>query len=711
MAPVCGAAVTGSRASGSPRGPFEEPAVPADALHQDDPHALLQHARAELRRRLLAGEPCRAETFFNAHPTLASDFSLALELISEEVKVRRQLGQDPSRAELIERFPQWQDWLAVLNLRAPTESAGVTPLGDTVPQAPSGPGGPVALDVPELGRHDCYEEVGRGGMGVVYRARDLVLGRDVALKIIRPDLIEGSDAVQRFYREAQAAAALRHPNIVPIHGMGLHEGRHCFTMPLLSGGNLAHHKDRFQHDVRAAVTLMEKVAQAVEAAHERGIVHRDLKPANILLDETGQPVVTDFGLAKVPGASAETTHPGQRLGTPAYMAPEQAAGHSWRVTPASDVWALGVILYEVLTGQRPFRGEDTEAVLQQVLTAEPPPARQARPDLDAALEAVLSRCLQKEPTSRYTSAGGLADDLRRWLDGEPLARHEPDILPETAVTEPPRRRSRAWLLASAGAIAVGAALYIRAGDPDSPRRKVESRLQGGEAVMLIGATGRPPWFQTLLGEGELKPLDIPDTTFTLAAHAPSLVALVRDPGRAYSLTAEVCHRESSRLGAVGVFLGYSNTHTDQGTNECFLALTFNDLESLYRNGPHGADTRRWALTQYRWVGEADRREHDLLSGYFPKGQAGPNNAAPWHRLEVELRSESITVLWEGKPAGTLTRDEVAKSFWSLRQTRRNAAMVDDCPNFVPEFGPRQPLGFFVQHGQASFRNVVVRPLP
>jgi WD40 repeat protein/tRNA A-37 threonylcarbamoyl transferase component Bud32 len=270
-----------------------------------------------------------------------------------------------------------------------------------------------------FGDYELVEEIARGGMGIVFKARNVRLERIVALKMILAGHLATPMENRRFRVEAENIAQLDHPNIVPLYEVGSQDGQHYFTMRLVDGGSLASEILRFTSHPRAAVELMVTVARAVHYAHQRGILHRDLKPANILLDKSGQPHVTDFGLAKRLVRDASLASVSSVVGTPSYMAPEQASRNR-ALSTASDVFSLGAILYELLTGRSPFRADTAFDTLLQVVQKDPERPRAFNQSVDRDLETVCLKCLAKDPGNRYQSALALAEDLERWLAGEPI---------------------------------------------------------------------------------------------------------------------------------------------------------------------------------------------------------------------------------------------------------------------------------------------------
>jgi serine/threonine protein kinase len=272
-----------------------------------------------------------------------------------------------------------------------------------------------------FGEYELIREIARGGMGVVYEAKQTSLKRTVAVKMILGGVLASDEDVQRFRTEAQAAAGLQHPNIVSIHEVGVCQDQHYFSMDLVNGSNLAELvKDGALHHDEAVVCI-QKLAEAVQYAHTRGTLHRDLKPSNILIDELGEPHITDFGLAKLLHDESDLTATGARLGTPSYMPPEQAAGEGESVGPAGDIYSLGCILYELLTGRPPFRGSSVIQTLNMVVNQAPVSPRDLNAEIPRDLANICLKCLQKLQTDRYESAGDLAADLARFSSGEPVS--------------------------------------------------------------------------------------------------------------------------------------------------------------------------------------------------------------------------------------------------------------------------------------------------
>jgi hypothetical protein len=340
-------------------------------------------------------------------------------------------GQAPSSHEWLARHPDLGDDLSeffaareqIESLAAPLRAA--VSAQDTTAEPTPATAPPLAVGR-TVGDYELLEEIARGGMGVVYKARQVSLDRIVALKMILAGQFAGDAQVQRFHTEAESVGHLDHPNIVAIYEVGQHDGLHYFSMKLMEGGSLAQVvADRpwsvaDREGQQRAARLVASVARAVHHAHQRGILHRDLKPANVLLDAAGQPHVSDFGLAKRIEGDSNVTQTGAIVGTPSYMAPEQASGKKGAVTTLADVYSLGAILYELLARRPPFLGETPLETIRELIEREPVPPSQYNPRLDRDLEAICLKCLEKAPGRRYSSAHALADDLDHWLAGEPI---------------------------------------------------------------------------------------------------------------------------------------------------------------------------------------------------------------------------------------------------------------------------------------------------
>jgi Tfp pilus assembly protein PilF len=431
----------------------------------------------------------RIEDYLDGHPEIGRS-TLLRELMALELELTRRAGQATTAADYRSRFPEETEVIAALfgdpGVRTRAGPRGpVRPHADRAPTAPTSiltsgqtpPGGalpptsgprihdaeaetsplpgategtdglpstlsvPSALSAPErtagtprdpvfrrlaAAGYSVLNELGRGGMGVVYQARQRELNRLVALKMIRAGSQAGPTQVARFRSEAEAIAHLHHSHIVQIHDIGEVDGQPYFALELLEGGSLADRLAGTPQEARWATELTITLARAIQSAHQAGIVHRDLKPANVLFDREGTPKISDFGLAKRLEIESGQTQTGEILGTPSYMAPEQAGGESKRIGPAADIYALGAILYEMLTGRPPFKGPTTMETVRQVLEEEPVLPSRLQPRVPRDLETIALKCLAKPLAKRYASAADLADDLERYRDGKPIrARRTP----------------------------------------------------------------------------------------------------------------------------------------------------------------------------------------------------------------------------------------------------------------------------------------------
>jgi eukaryotic-like serine/threonine-protein kinase len=398
-------------------------------------------ACAELEKRHDSGDYCQAEEYLKRYPSISHTISSVLELIYAEYRARRRTGKEGLPAEWYARFPQWQDELRRLfEVDSALEGANPSLLPDQA-SAPSQTQAPTA-GATCFGRYSMVRLIGRGAMGVVYEVEQAPpLVRSVALKTLRQGTCATQSDTRRFKQEMQSGGSLRHPHIVPVYDVGEHDGLLFFTMPLFRGGSLADQLTRIRANLRQGIEMLEKVALAVEHAHENSILHRDLKPGNILLDDRDEPFVSDFGLARlcmpeeaplqtagatdadqrvIGSGAAPDTQNGSVLGTPSYMAPEQVRSKPTELGPATDVYGLGAILYELLAGRPPFLGQTSLETLHQVLHQQPISPSRLQPGIPRDLETICLMCLRKTPSQRYAGAKALAEDLRRYLDGKPI---------------------------------------------------------------------------------------------------------------------------------------------------------------------------------------------------------------------------------------------------------------------------------------------------
>jgi serine/threonine protein kinase len=443
----------------------------------------------EQRERWERGDRAPVEDYLRLYPELQRNPQAILELIYQEVVLHQEIGRALTLKDCIQRFPQFEAELRdqfelhqLLESPALRESLSATQIVEPAAEAvEKGDSTRAACNPhwPAIPGYELQRELGAGGMGVVYLAHDPQLKRQVAIKVLRSESFPRKAALSRFRTEAEAIARLQHPNVAQIYEVGEHDDVPYLVLEYLEGGSLDRQLAGQPVLAPAAARLVETLARTIHHAHERGIVHRDLKPANILLqkdegrrmkDESEQtdnlsdssfilhpssflPKIADFGLAKLREGRAGVTASGAVLGTANYLPPEQAEGHGDAAGPPADIYALGAILYEMLTGRPPFQAETILATLQQVILHDPVPPGQICPGLARDLETVCLKCLQKDPTRRYASAMALAEDLRRFLAGEPI-RARPVGVWEQGVKWVKRRPALAALLATSVAALV-----------------------------------------------------------------------------------------------------------------------------------------------------------------------------------------------------------------------------------------------------------------
>jgi serine/threonine-protein kinase len=443
------------------------------------------------RTRWHRGERPLVETYLEQVPQLRADRETLLDLLYHEVLLREERGERPGVEEYERRFPQFAGEIRLQFEVHEGVEPGVGPADDP-PDDPFAQGS----RWPVIPGYVILSELGRGGMGVVYRAWQDSLHRLVAIKMVLPRGAADAHNLSRFRTEAEAVARLEHPNIVQIHEVGETKGYSYIALQFVDGGNLAQKLAGAPLPVRQAAALTETLARAIHYAHQRGIIHRDLTPSNVLLTDAGVPKVTDFGLAKILAGGSDQTQSGEILGTPSYMAPEQALGKVREAGPAADIYSLGAILYEMLTGRPPFKAATLLETLDLVKSQDPVPPARLQPNLPRDVETICLKCLEKEPRKRYPSAEALADDLARFLADRPVLARRVGLAERTRSwcrRNPAVASLVAAVVLLVGAIAVGSIVSVVKINDENVKLKIaqaEARANLGEAYLSQAKANR-----------------------------------------------------------------------------------------------------------------------------------------------------------------------------------------------------------------------------
>jgi serine/threonine protein kinase len=579
-----------------------------------------------------------------------------------------------------------------------------------------------------IGPYEVLAEIARGGMGMVFKVRDPRLGRVVALKMIRGGSFCNPEELRRFQREAKVQAQVTHRHLLPVLDVGEHKGEQYFTMPYVAGGTAAKRLQEFVGQPKKAVAVVEKVARAVAYAHQQGILHRDLKPSNILLDEEGEPLVADFGLAKQTDSSEQLTRSNQMIGTPPYMAPEQAdPGSLHEVTPRTDVWSLGVVLYELLTGKLPFPGKTNTEVFAKVRRQEPPPPRRYLKDLDPALEKIILRCLEKEPTYRYPTAADLADDLAKWQKGEKVA---PSPVPFSVRL---RRRLDRWpvlkLLGAAalalllvvilwlalpprGAEHVGSAPQVAETRPQEQDywAWVREELRAGRSVPLIPTVGGPVKMGERLGNiRDMLSQHERYRSFYVLGDGICRIPLLPQGclPESYRIRLRLKH-DTPKFGVVGIYALCNRVSLPDGREAvCYVSLTIGKhgtVEDEYKR----SNSVLWLWGHLEpvgaWAAQVKPRTWENSTPQ-PPSKLGPPPQDGWRTLVLEVRPKYVRIYLDG------TQLEQVGTRHFLPAQRNVKPPLPVTPEEAPNaFATNGELGLFAYSAGMTVQDMVVEPL-
>jgi serine/threonine protein kinase len=681
--------------------------------------------RADQRVQWLRGNRVPIESYLDSHPDLRGQDETTLDLIYSEVRLREELGERADVSDYLARFPQYADGLRrlfevheVLSPASASDSHDTSGLpgpngsADTLP-APR----EAAPEFPAIPGYAFLERLPAGGPGVVYKARQTDLNLDVALKMIRFEEDAADPRRQAlFRREAEAVARLNHPHVVRIYDFGEHQGRPYYTMEYVAGGSLQKRLKAGPLPPREAAALVETLARALHAVHQKGIVHRDLKPGNVLLAGGTHPKIADFGLAKFLDAEKSLTPSEAIVGTVSYMAPEQAAGRGSEVKEPADVYGLGAILYHTLTGRPPFEGDTFLDVLGQVISREPKPLGLGRTYRD--LEAVCLKCLEKEPGKRYASAAELSDDLHRFLEGEQTQAR-------------PRRwyekawrwvRRRPWVGAAAVLCVMAPIVFsllspmpdstARPPDPDRERQRVAELLEEGTPYVFAGSEPLQGPFRLVVGDARSISPNAVEGTFSLETFENCLLELVADPKQdRYRFSVELRHEEAGVNSEIGLFFGLRSHFTGKGAlQHGYFALAFADRgnRAWTEKGKDGEPVSR---IQTRGYFQKNKYTYGYVVGKeIPFRPTAPDlRPSDWRTIALEVNPAGVTVLWQLEQGRLAVVDRIpaAQLERCLNELRKQ---FPDMAGISPNYQPRLGLGLYVNRGKASFRRIELRPL-